>query len=432
MRSKFFYGLVALYLLNLAQAAAETTYPSANAPGFNAYPQATPPTEATPPWKEESQTPPPAAPIEETAKAPETPASPPPQAPPIIPRTTPSERVVPSEDLNTKNKAPDIVPTEMLSVPSSSVAETSLLNVGVRFDSQFIGGDPTQQGFSIPSARLTASGDATSYLSYRFSVGQTREFTSLSLPQLMPVEAYVQASNLPTGVVDSGSRVSLTMGLFTPSFNPWWTPDLTYLYIPDYAASHRMLFITRDIGAEITFAPLSDRVEFAIGAFNGNGIQSPNTNNARAFTGMARAAIPLGPVRWMLGAGAYQYSQSSRGSVNFRTQWTADLYTAFDYAPAGISLCGEVFLGEYEDSTRMLSPRGAAGMVTVGIVSWLKLFARYETLKSAPVTGLGVRHFQAGPLFEPTPYLKIWGLYETTDTGGGPESLGLIRVRLII
>lgn len=105
--------------------------------------------------------------------------------------------------------------------------EREQLAVSARFDLAFLTGNSVTQGFSLPSLRVSIYGDVTSILSYRVSVGQTREFTSALLPQLIPVEAYMDLGSSDTRSKES--RFSIRVGMFTPSQNPFWTPDLSDL-----------------------------------------------------------------------------------------------------------------------------------------------------------------------------------------------------------
>ena len=60
--------------------------------------------------------------------------------------------------------------------------EAPVLEMGVRIDSNYSVGVPSLQGFSVPSLRLEASGEAGPFLSYSLAAGQTREFSTLMLP----------------------------------------------------------------------------------------------------------------------------------------------------------------------------------------------------------------------------------------------------------
>ena len=337
-------------------------------------------------------------------------------------RVSPSfvSRVARGEPLDERDRA---------SGPRAAIGDDGpSLHLGLRFDTEFFAGSPVAQGFSLPSVRVTAFGQALRHLDYRFSLGQTREFSSSLLPQMTPVEAFL---HYDAGEPFVGQKIGFTFGMFTPTMNPWWTPDLTYLEIPDYNSVHRQLFLGRDLGAEMSWQMVPDRIEVVIGAFNGTGILGQNTNNGRAFNASIRAGVPVGPLRFILGTGAYDFQQGTRGGVNFRTNWVIDAFLSMRW-DTRLSLNVDGYLGNFEDNLTETRPRGGSGWVTVGLVDWLKLFGRYEQLDQAPTNG-SLREIEAGPVFELSRVLTVWVLYQNENVGGaGGQSEGFIRARLIL
>lgn len=310
--------------------------------------------------------------------------------------------------------------------------DQQLLLVGLRLDTAYTGGGFVTQGFSIPSVRLTTWGQAGDLISYRFSLGQTREFSSVLLPQLIPVEAYVDFNSSTAMDWDPKSRLTLRLGLFTPTFNPWWSPDLADIPLPDFHQIHRSVFIGRDIGTELVFEPIAGRLTFHVGLFNGSGIFSLNTNNSKAFTAGLRGTILMGDLRLMLGASAMLHEQADPASVNFMSNAVGNLFAALDWPGTDFRLTGEVLVGELNDSVRTAYPFGGAGTLHVPIFAGMRMFARAEVLQgSGSGTGF-VRSGQIGPILDLHKSAQAYIFYQYLDNEGSIENLGWVRVRLIL
>lgn len=331
--------------------------------------------------------------------------------------------------------APTAAPTEKRRANLfGTLNDQQLLLVGLRLDAAYSGGGSVSQGFSIPSVRLTAWGQAGDLISYRFSLGQTREFSSVLLPQIMPVEAFIDFNSATAMDWDPKSRLTLRLGLFTPTFNPWWSPDLADIPmpIPDYQETHRALFLARDIGAEVQFEPIAQRLMFHVGLFNGSGIFSLNTNNSKAFTAGVRGNILFGPVKWTLGFSAMLHEQADPTSVNFRSDVVGNLFTSLELPGSDWRLTGEVFGGELNDSVRTAYPWGAAGTLFVPVVSGVRLFTRAEALRSSGIGNGFVRNAQIGPILELHKAAHAYLFYQYLDQGGSIENLGWLRLRLVL
>lgn len=308
-----------------------------------------------------------------------------------------------------------------------------LLSMGARIDSNFSGGGAIQQGFSIPSIRLTAFGEAGKNVDYRLSFGQTREYSTALLPQMLPTEAYVDlATNPPRdGNEREGSDIRLRTGMMAPLFNPWWSPDLGDLKMIDYHETHKALFVSREIGAEVAFRPIGDKLTLAAGAFNGSGIVSLNTNNSKAFTGHLHAIIPLGAIRVGIGNGTYYSEQSTKGAINYKRLFVTDFFGYLEIVSLKAVLCLDTFTSTYEDPTRAITPQGTALMAMVPLTSWMSVFGRVETATDSPLSG-HVRNFQLGPTVEISDYLKLFFTYQTLTANSSDQRQVQFRVRLTI
>ena len=312
------------------------------------------------------------------------------------------------------------------------VAEAQLLDVDLRMDILFSGGKAVEQGFSINSIQFGATGELARFIDYRFALGPTREFSSALLPQGLPVSAWVRArNNTSTGMGDE-STVWAKVGLFTPSQNPWWSPNLSDLPLPDYSRVHRALLINRDIGFEVTFRPLGDSVEISGGVFNGSGIVSQNTNNSKAFTGAVSTVIGIGSWSTVLGLGGYSKQQSDVGSVNFINDWVANLFLVLESPQSGLLFGFDILSGKLEDSTRSLSVFGGTVTLFLTLDDWVKAMARLETLKYSPELEPEIEHAQIGPVFMLTSSLNAFLYYEYVKDKNGIENSIQIMVRLNI
>ena len=316
--------------------------------------------------------------------------------------------------------------------PTKGEAVSSILSVGARFDASYSGGGAVAQGFALPSARVTVFGTALKHVDYRFSMGQTREYSTAQLPQLLPTEAFIHAHTHSSEEESSGMALRFRLGMFTPLMNPIWTPDLSEIDMPDYHETHKALFLNRDLGAEVSYEPIKDRIQIGVGAFNGTGIFALNTNNGKAFNGYLRLQLPTEKFKLSAGVGSYSFRQSNVGSINFKSAFATDVFASIEYLPWQLHLSVDGFVSQFEDSTRSLTPVGGAGMMNVCLVSWLRFFARYEHASRSPLVTGTIRHLQFGPEFLLTEKFKTFVTYQHLESGGTTEKIVLIRVRLTV
>lgn len=303
-----------------------------------------------------------------------------------------------------------------------------LIQVGGRIDAAFSSNTPVAQGFSLPSLRLNADGSVGHHLEYGLALGQTREFSSAMLPQMLPVDAFMV---LKTESNDDFGSLRLKVGMFNPMLNPWWTPDLADVPLPDYHAVHKTLLLDNDLGVEVSFQPMAQRLEIFAGAFNGNGVFSVNTNNSRAFTGGLRVHFPVGGARLGLGFSAYGLTQASSGSVNFKSNSLADIYVSLE---AGRFLLGlDLLTGGFEDSTRRVASFGGAGFLHVPLFQGVGVFSRLEGLRNSPIGGGFLTQLQIGPQIGIDKAFQSFLFYEVQNSSAsGHISSAQVRLRLSI
>lgn len=308
-----------------------------------------------------------------------------------------------------------------------------LLTVGVRVDTSFTGGGAIQQGFSIPSVRLSAFGEAGKNVDYRLSLGQTREFSTALMPQLLPTEAYIDlATNPPReGAERDGADLRLRTGMMAPLFNPWWTADLGDLKMIDYHETHKAIFVSRELGAELAFRPLGENLTLAVGVFNGSGIVSQNTNNAKAMSAHIHAIIPLGSVKLGIGNGSYYSEQSTPGSINYKKSWISDFFLYLEITSIKALVAVDAFASHFEDPTRAMSPNGSAVMAIVPLASWISAFGRLESASDSFLNGK-IQNLELGPMLELSDYVKAFFMYQALTANASSERSVQVRLRLTI
>ncbi|MBI4406083.1 MAG: hypothetical protein HY537_18130 [Deltaproteobacteria bacterium] len=304
-----------------------------------------------------------------------------------------------------------------------------LLAVGARLDTAFSAGDPVQQGFRIPSMRLSVFGEVHPAIAYRLSVGQTREFASVLLPQLLPSEAYVQFKNADSFLP---SNLNLKVGIFTPQLHPWWSTDLDTLPFADYFSSHRMLFLGRDIGAELAVRIVGN-LGATLGIFNGAGIYGLNTNNSKAFTGSVRGSVDLGDAEVEAGWSGYRFSQSSAGSINYKSSWVSDFFLILNHSKSAFVLGGDLALGAFEDNMAQFAPTGLAVFLSVSLADWLRFLARGESVRNPPSGNGGTfAAYQLGPAFRVSSQVHLFCNFQYSNMEGAVVNATEIRLRLVI
>lgn len=300
---------------------------------------------------------------------------------------------------------------------SDDTAAAQLLVLGLRADVAFTAGRPTEQGFSLPGLRLNAYGEIARYIDYRVSLAPSREFSSVLVPQVLPVEAWVQFRDAGRNSWKADANILWKAGMFAPTLHPFFSADLANLPFPDYAKTHQAALLFRELGTEVTFRPLPGVLDLTAGVFNGSGIVTLNTNNARAITASAVLHLGLGGLSVLnLGFGSYSSRQSDSGSVNFISNVMGTVFATMNLGEStvlGLDLVG----GKMEDATRGANVFGVTATAFVGITGWLRGYFRGETLRYSPVVEPRVNRVQLGPAFDPARGVRIFTYYEHLDNG---------------
>lgn len=307
--------------------------------------------------------------------------------------------------------------------PAPLPVERAPVQVGGRCDLAFTGGESVYRGFYLPSYRLSAYGNPESWMRYRLSMGQTREYSTILLPQLVPSEAWSELSR----DFDSSS-VRTKFGMFRPHIIPVWTNDLSDLPLSSYFESDRRVLLDKDIGVEFGVG-LSDHFKTSFGVFNGNGIIGYNSNSAYAFTANISILPSTGTIRSAVGVGGYLLRQSVRGNVNFKDSWAISPFAELTSHSFSISIHG--LLGGFEESTLAFWPLGGAAFLQSLFSEVLGAFVKFETLRQVPITGGFVDTLEVGGVVTPSLYWKAFLYYTSLRRPGSAYDSGaraLVRV----
>ncbi len=304
------------------------------------------------------------------------------------------------------------------------------LNLKARFDAAFSGGEPTQQGFSLPHFFLGVDGTANPYMTYRLTVSPSREYSTGLVPNIVPTEAFVRLSNVTEKELNDGPSFTASLGLMAPMINPWWSPDIGELWVPDFFYGQRLLLLGRDMGVEFGATLIPKRLELRAGYFNGNGIFGFNTNNSRAITGFGRLhLIPPGEWRIYVGGGGFHFGQGSTGSSNFRSQWVANPFLGIESDLLKFLFTLEGWFGGYQDVSRSCSPKGVVLSLRAGHER-MQGFVRYLNLSSVPNVRGYLEELQLGITTDPFPNLKMFLFYQQVKgRSNGPENSVNLRAR---
>jgi hypothetical protein len=308
--------------------------------------------------------------------------------------------------------------------------EEKKLSWGLRLDSAFSGGDPDMQGFYLPSFRIHGQAKIFDGAQLSIAMGQTRDFTSLYLPQIMPVEGVL---TLSTKKLMQGPELYWKLGMFIPYLNPRWSLDLADVNFPQYSRTQELTLPYSDIGTEVGFLSESKNVKISVGAFNGSGILSFNTNNTKLFTSNIEIEEDFAVFKILLGSGVFYHSQSVYGSSNYKSNWALDSYLEFRFLNSHLIVTGDYLLGRFEDSTRIVYPNGVAGTVTGYLVDQLALYTRLEYLKNSPSSlGGDMRTIQMGSILDFSKILRVFMYYTYLEEASGGTNSGQIRVRIVL
>jgi hypothetical protein len=328
---------------------------------------------------------------------------------------------------------PPVAPVASPAAQADETAGAQMLAVGLRTDVGFSAGRPTDQGFSLSGLRLNISGEVARYFDYKVSLAPSREFSSVLVPQVLPVDAWVQFRDAGRSSWKSEATFLWKVGMFAPTLNPTFSADLSEVPVPDYAHSHQALLLFRELGSEITWRPVPGVVDLSLGVFNGSGIVSLNTNNAKAFSGSAVVHVGVDSGSTLdLGVSAYSARQSDSGSVNYLANTVGDLFASLHFGEVSV-LSLDVASGRLQDSSRSVGVVGVTASAFVGLSPWLRAYFRAEALRYSPSIEPKLNRVQLGPAFDPARAIRLFLYYEHEDDGtGASENAIQALVRLTL
>lgn len=271
-------------------------------------------------------------------------------------------------------------------------------------------GDASSSTFSIPSVRITLSGDIGKKVDYKFQF----EFAS---PKL--IDAYVRYKICP--------GFNLQAGQFHTNFSlegpmaPLDMEAISYAPIVDVIACKNP--DTRDIGiaAYGSFAKRDGYsiVEYCLGAFNGEGKNKLDLNKSKNIV----TRVKINPVKQLTLSGSFSYGEQEQSYVkNLR------------YA-AGLWWRGERFFLRSEYLTMNQNKGGAkydvSGCYAVAGL-WIKKFCpilRYGYMNNE-LSGAAVRQsdYLVGIDYKPLKYLRLQANYNRTHYNGQSNGANLLGV----
>ncbi len=307
------------------------------------------------------------------------------------------------------------------------------LNVKARFDAAFSGGEPTQQGFTLPHFFLGVDGTANPWMTYRLTVSPSREYSTGLVPNVVPTEAFIRMGSVSQKEMADTANITATLGLMAPTINPWWSPDIGDLWVPDFFYGQRLLLLSRDMGLELAGHLIPKRLEVAVGYFNGNGIFGFNTNNSRALTAFGRLhLIPPGTWQMYVGGGFFHFAQGVSGATNYRQNWVANPFLAIEGEPLQLHFSLEGWWGGFQDSARRYSPKGVVASLRLGHPR-LQGFVRYLNLSSVPTSMGRLSELHLGATSDPFPHLKIFFYFQqVAGRSTGTENSVNLRARFAL
>ena len=197
-----------------------------------------------------------------------------------------------------------------------------LLQTDYRFY-EYENGDPDSNRFDIRRARLKLSGNLLRYLGYEFEY----EFAGTGSRNLL--DAYADIHALPGAAIRLGQfKTPFGLEQSSPVENFFFTePSFGYYLTP-----------RRDVGAMVHGSFPDDRLNYGIGAFNGDGLD--DSVGADSDYPQVTGRLVLAPFRNRQTAagenlqfgGSFSYGKIDRNNVDVQVD-TAGLTTFFDISP---------------------------------------------------------------------------------------------------
>lgn len=153
-----------------------------------------------------------------------------------------------------------------------------------RFDVRMLDGDLSSAGFQVRMVRPVLRG----HLFRKWIRYFVQPELAGPTPQLLDLQFDVQ----PT------EAFGVRFGQFLTPFSRTFTTPVPLLLFPDFSIANDVFRASRDTGLLFYGTPFGGRFEYAVGVFNGNGINKAANDNT-AFMPMARIAWnPLGGVKY--------------------------------------------------------------------------------------------------------------------------------------
>ncbi len=294
----------------------------------------------------------------------------------------------------------------------SSKPSSNMPSLFLKTDLGFRAFDPTDQGFSLKHLRFGVKGDLNEQVSYHFSIGTVREFSSVLLPQLITEEAFI---------VFGEEFIKGKFGIFSPFLNSFWSTELLDSPLPSYSKVHEELLIKRDIGVELS--SLINNINFTLGAFNGSGIISLNSTNSKLFTVSFSPNFQIGDHYLKSGFSVYYLSQS-QGQDNYIEKIIGNLFLDWKYNI--ITSYVDLMYGKLSDNSRLSDAFGSTFFFMIRIFDFIDPFINIGFLDSKNTKSLKI--YQVGSKLDFINKVNFFIYYELMaypSSNGGSVNLTL-------
>lgn len=306
----------------------------------------------------------------------------------------------------------EIVLEEEETLPPSKeiLSPFSQLNIKLRGDFSYRAGTVSEQGFSLPSLRLTFLGNLEQFADFKVSFSQTKEVGTASLSHIVPVEAFL-------GNPDANDNFHLfwRLGLKSPEGHPFYAKDLGDSIFPKYLESYRNVLLGNDLGAEVGIDLPKEGLLLGGGFFNGTGVNGNNNNSSRVFTGFLRVEKEWGEIQWSLGLLPYFLLQSAEGSLNYRKRFLVSGHTQLKKKNSETAAGVEAWGGNFQDANTNLNPVGGSIWACLELLQGFSLFSRYERSLNQPGSYLNLSRWEVGAYIFPISQVQIFGFFEYLD-----------------
>jgi phosphate-selective porin len=257
---------------------------------------------------------------------------------------------------------------------------------GDRGDSRF---STSNSRIFLRRARVNVSGRFVEELSFRAELELAGSLADASAVRAQLTDAYLTWNRFDSANVRVG-QFKTPFGFEQLYLDP-------RLYTIERSLVSDRLTPGRQIGAQIGGEWLYERINYAVGVFNGNGTNSNFNDNDRFMTVARLSVVPFSgrlfdhPSRWLVGADGFRTRDSNNQFSGRRSAVGVD--TQFELGR--FELWGEVLRETFEpiNASRFHSSGGYGQAAFYIVPDKLQLVGRYERLTSDRESTLGLNYY---------------------------------------